>query len=229
LHEPEDTNAFTQEYWDQKYAAQDRIWSGRPNQRLIEHAGRLPPGVALDVGCGEGADVVWLAERGWRVTGADVSAVALERARRHAGEAGVADRTSWLHVDLVAGDELPRGADLVTAMYLHVPDADFDRVYTDIAAAVRPGGSLLVAAHHPDERDAGLRNPRLGHLLFPPERVTALLGPEWEVEVAEARTREVPADSGPEVRACEPRKDHGHGGHGAVATDTVVLAHLHPS
>ena len=217
MHEPEDTNAFTQEYWDQKYAAQDRIWSGRPNQRLIEHAGRLPPGVALDVGCGEGADVVWLAERGWRVTGADVSAVALERARRHAGEAGFADRTSWLHVDLLGGDELPGGADLVSAMYLHVPDADFDRVYTAIAAAVRPGGSLLVAGHHPDERDTGLRNPRLSHLLFPPERVTALLGPEWQVEVADAVVREVPAD------------DHGHGGYAAVATDTVVLAHREPS
>jgi 2-polyprenyl-3-methyl-5-hydroxy-6-metoxy-1,4-benzoquinol methylase len=218
LHgDDDDTNAFTQGYWDEKYAAQDRVWSGRPNQRLVEHASGLPPGVALDVGCGEGADVVWLAERGWRVTGADVSPVALERARRHAGEAGVADRTTWLHVDLVAGGELPRGNDLVSAMYLHVPDADFDRVYSDIASSVRPGGSLLVCGHHPDERDTGLRNPRLSHLLFAPERVTALLGAEWEVEVADARTRDVPAD------------DHGHGGHGAVATDTVVLAHREPS
>jgi 2-polyprenyl-3-methyl-5-hydroxy-6-metoxy-1,4-benzoquinol methylase len=217
MDETDESHAFTQAFWDEKYAAQDRVWSGRPNQRLVEHAGRLPPGTALDVGCGEGADVVWLAERGWRVTGADVSAVALERARRHAGEAGFADRTSWLHIDLLGGDELPGGADLVSAMYLHVPDADFDRVYTAIAAAVRPGGSLLVAGHHPDERDTGLRNPRLSHLLFPPERVTALLGPEWQVEVADAVVREVPADH------------DGHGGHAAVATDTVVLAHREPS
>ena len=172
----------------------------------------LPAGTALDVGCGEGADVVWLAERGWRATGADLSVVALEKARRHAGEAGVADRTEWVHVDLLAGDALPGGADLVSAMYVHVPEADFDRVYAAIAGAVRPGGTLLVAAHHPDERHTDLRNPRLSHLLFAPDRVTSLLGDGWSIDVAEARTREVGDDG------------HGHGHGSAVATDTVVLA-----
>ena len=118
---------FTQEFWDAEVRRpRPRSGRGRPNPRLVEHAADLPPGVAVDVGCGEGADVVWLAERGWRVTGVDVSVVALEKAERHAGEAGVADRTSWLHADLVAGDALPGGADLVSAQYLHVPDAAFD-------------------------------------------------------------------------------------------------------
>jgi 2-polyprenyl-3-methyl-5-hydroxy-6-metoxy-1,4-benzoquinol methylase len=212
MDEEDDKHVFTQEYWDDKYAASDRVWSGRPNQRLVEHAADLPPGVALDVGCGEGADVVWLAQRGWRVTGADVSVVALERARRHAGEAGVADRTSWRQVDLVAGGELPGGADLVTAMYVHVPGGEFDRVYRRIAAAVRPGGTLLVAGHHPAERDTGLRNPRLSHLLFAPERVTALLGAGWRVDVAAAVEREL------------PEQGHDEHSHGEVATDTVVVA-----
>ncbi len=202
---------FTQEFWDERYAASQRVWSGRPNRVLVELAAELPPGVALDVGCGEGADVVWLAERGWRVTGADISTVALERARQHAGEAGVADRTSWLHVDLVAGDQLPGGADLVIAMFIHVPEAHFDRIYGAIAAAVRPGGTLLVAGHHPDERDTGLRNPHLSHLLFTPERVARLLGPEWLVDVAERRTREQEKD-----------------GETLMATDTVVLARRQP-
>ena len=204
----DESDVFTQQYWDHKYAAHERVWSGRPNQRFVEHVVELPPGVALDVGCGEGADVVWLAEHGWRVTGADVSAVALERARRHAGEAGVADRTSWVHVDLVAGDQLPGGCDLVSAMYLHVPDVDFDRVYTEIAGAVRPGGTLLVSGHHPDERHTDLRNPHLSHLLFAPERVTALLGDGWQVDVADTCTRE----------------QLGHDGDPRVATDTVVVA-----
>ena len=155
--------------------------------------------------------MVWLAERGWRVTGADVSAVALERARKHAGEAGLADRASWLHVDLVAGATALPSADLVTAMFLHVPEADFDRVYTAIAAAVRPGGTLLVCGHHPPSARRDLRSPHLGHLLFPPERVTSVLGSGWQIEVAEARTREVVKD-----------------GASAVATDTVVLAKRKP-
>ena len=149
MSEPDEADHFTQEFWDEKYAASERIWSGLPNQPLVDEAASLTPGTALDVGCGEGADVVWLAERGWRATGADVSVVALEKAGRHAGEAGVADRTEWVHVDLVAGDPLPGGADLVSAMYLHVPDEHFDRVYAAIAASVRPGGTLIVAGHHP--------------------------------------------------------------------------------
>jgi SAM-dependent methyltransferase len=208
MDDNDETNVFTQEYWDERYAAHERVWSGQPNQRLVEQVADLPPGVALDVGCGEGADVVWLADHGWRATGADVSVVALEKAEQHAAAAGVADRTGWVHVDLVAGDPLPGGADLVSAMYLHVPEADFDRVYTAIAAAVRPGGTLLVAGHHPDERHTDLRNPHLSHLLFTPERVTSLLQEGWRVEVADTRTRE----------------QLGHDGGARVASDTVVVA-----
>jgi len=138
--EPDESDVFSQEFWDQRYAGSERVWSGRPNQRLVELAAGLTPGTALDVGCGEGADVVWLAQQGWRVTGADISVVALERAEAHAAEAGVADRTSWVHADLVAGAALPGDQDLVTAMFVHVPEAEFDRVYTAIGAAVRPGG-----------------------------------------------------------------------------------------
>jgi SAM-dependent methyltransferase len=205
---PDEAHVFSQQFWDERYAGHDHVWSGRPNPRLVEHVAGLPPGLALDVGCGEGADVVWLAERGWRATGADLSVVALEKARKHAGEAGVADRTEWVHVDLLAGGPLPAGADLVSAMYVHVPEADFDRVYAAIAGAVRPGGTLLVAGHHPDERHTDLRNPHLSHLLFPPERVTSLLGDGWRIDVADAPTRDV----------------LGHDGEPRVATDTVVVA-----
>jgi 2-polyprenyl-3-methyl-5-hydroxy-6-metoxy-1,4-benzoquinol methylase len=211
-HHDDDQDVFTQAFWDERYAASQRVWSGRPNLRLVELAAELTPGTALDVGCGEGADAVWLAERGWRVTGADVSPVALERAERHAADAGVGDRTAWRHVDLVAGDALPGRNDLVTAMFVHVPEEVFDRVYTAIGAAVRPGGLLLVAGHHPAERETDLRNPQLSHLLFPPERVTSLLTSGWHVEVAEARTREQVKD-GAAVRA----------------TDTVVLARRDPA
>jgi hypothetical protein len=120
----------------------------------------------------------------------------------------VADRTTWAQVDLTAGDPLPGEADLVSAMYIHLPEAAFDRVYNAIAAAVRPGGTLLVTGHHPAERDTQLRNPHLSHLLFAPEQVTALLPAGWRIDVADARTREV---SGPD-------------GASTVATNTVVVA-----
>ncbi|WP_193605063.1 class I SAM-dependent methyltransferase [Nocardioides dongkuii] len=202
-----DAQMFTREFWDSRYAESERIWSGQPNPRLLEHASDLPPGTALDVGCGEGADAVWLARRGWRVTGVDLSTVALERAARHAEEAGVADRCAWQQVDLLAGDPLPE-ADLVSAQFMHLPDPQFATAYAALAAAVRPGGTLLVAAHHPADAGSGLRNPRLLHLLFGPEKVTALLDPgEWDVRVAAAPTREDTRD-----------------GRTVTVTDTVVLA-----
>jgi hypothetical protein len=119
------------------------------------------------------------------------------------------DRTTFARVDLVAGDPLPGEADLVTAMYLHLPAAAFADCYTRMAAAVRPGGTLLVAGHHPDDAATGLRNVRLAHLLFTPGHVTAVLDPgQWEVELAEGVPRE------------ETRDGHTH-----RVTDSVVLAH----
>ena len=205
--QPTDDHLFTREFWDARYAGSDWVWSGRPNPRLVEQVAGLEPATALDVGCGEGADVVWLARQGWTVTGVDVSAVALERAARHAEEAGVTDRCTWQQVDLLAGDPLPQ-ADLVSAQFLHLPDGHFATAYAAVAGAVRPGGTLLVAAHHPADVGTGLRNERLADLLFAPDRVTALLDPrEWEVQVAAEATRE------------ETREDRT-----ATVTDTVVRA-----
>ena len=176
---------FTQEFWDERYASSDRIWSGRPNARLVEELAELAPGTAADIGCGEGADVVWLASRGWTVTGVDVSGVALDRAAGHAAEAGVAERTSWARADVFALDPLPvpaGGFDLVTASFMHVPPEQFDAVYRHVAAAVASGGTLVVLAHHPDDTHTGLRNADLASLLFTPEAVLAVLDPdEWTV------------------------------------------------
>lgn len=182
---------FTREFWDERYATSDRIWSGKPNQQLVDEVADQEPGTAMDVGCGEGADAVWLARQGWTVTGVDVSGVALERAEKHAVDAGVGERTSWLRADVFAGDPLPGGFDLVSAAFVHVPPDDFDAVYGALAASVGPGGSLLVLAHHPDDVHTGLRNTELSHLLFTPDAVTRLLPEaEWEVVTSEVRTRE---------------------------------------
>ena len=199
---------FTRDFWDERYSGSERIWSGRPNPRLVEHVSALAPRTVIDVGCGEGADAVWLASRGWEVLGVDVSGVALDRAQEHAVGAGVADRTSWRQLDLVAGERLPVTADLVSVQFLHLPESVFADVYAGLAASVRPGGRLLVCGHHPADASTGLRNERLAHLLFTPEQVTAVLDPEeWQIEVADAPTREVQSEDDP-----------------ITVTDSVVLA-----
>ena len=111
----------------------------------------LVPGTALDVGCGEGGDVIWLARQGWRVTGADFSANGLARAARHADEAGVADRTDWWQVDARTFAADGRSYDLVTTHFLHPPDDGMVEVTRRLADAVAPGGHLLVVGHAPSE------------------------------------------------------------------------------
>ncbi|MEU1056668.1 class I SAM-dependent methyltransferase [Streptomyces sp. NPDC005876] len=135
------------EFWEARYRDAGRVWSGRPNELLVREAAGLAPGTALDLGCGEGGDAVWLASRGWRVTGVDISATALERAARHAAEAGVGDRVTWERHEL--GVTFPAGSfDLVSAHYLQSPVAlDQRSVLRRAADAVADGGTLLIVLH----------------------------------------------------------------------------------
>ncbi|GAA2877308.1 bifunctional NAD(P)/FAD-dependent oxidoreductase/class I SAM-dependent methyltransferase [Nonomuraea rubra] len=136
-----------EEFWDGRYRQSRRIWSGDPNAALVREVTDLPPGTALDLGSGEGGDAIWLARKGWRVTAADISGVALRRAARHAEEAGVGKQIDWQRHDL--GESFPEGTyDLVTACYLHSSkDMPRERILRRAAAAVAPGGVLLVAGH----------------------------------------------------------------------------------
>lgn len=135
------------EFWEARYRDGSRLWSGRPNRLLVREASDLAPGSALDLGCGEGADAVWLASRGWRVTGVDISRTALERAAGHAVEAGVGERAVWERH--VLGETFPEGSfDLVNAQFLQSP-VEFDQrtVLGQAARAVAPGGTLLIVMH----------------------------------------------------------------------------------
>lgn len=136
-----------EEFWETRYRTADRVWSGRPNELLVRESAGLRPGTALDLGCGEGADAVWLATHGWRVTGADISATALDRAAAHAAAAGVTDRTTWERHEL--GPSFPRGRfDLVNVQYLQSPvELDQREVLRRAADAVAAGGTLLVVLH----------------------------------------------------------------------------------
>jgi len=126
--------------WEARCTTSRRIWSGRPNDALVlvvegPALAGTAPGTALDLGCGEGADAVWLASRGWRVRGVDVADTALARGREHAADAGVADRTTFAEHDL--GVDRPAGTfDLVTASFLH-STAFLDRVRVLRSAAPR--------------------------------------------------------------------------------------------
>ncbi|WP_128429518.1 class I SAM-dependent methyltransferase [Streptomyces cyaneus] len=143
----ENTALRAAEFWEARYRDGGRLWSGRPNPLLVREASGLGPGNALDLGCGEGADAVWLASRGWQVTGVDIAHTALERAALHAAEAGVSDRAVWERH--VLGETFPEGSfDLVNAQFLQSPIAlDQRRILRRAAAAVSAGGTLLIVMH----------------------------------------------------------------------------------
>ncbi len=190
--------------WDNRYADRQQLWSGRPNGALVAEVAGLPRGRVLDVGCGEGADAVWLARGGWEVTALEVSGVALERAAGHARDAGVT--VHWVHAGLAEAALPPASFDLVSAQYpalLRTPDAAAERA---LLAAVAPGGVLLLVHH------AGMDTRHEHDAAFDPadyvwpSMVAALLDDDWRVEVDEQRPRVAP-----------------DGGAGAHHTDDVVL------
>ncbi len=207
---------FTQEFWDDRYGSEDRLWSGKPNAQLVAQTTELPPGRALDAGCGEGADAIWLAGRGWTVTAVDVSVVALKRGAAAAagvlGEDGAA-RISWQQADLLTWTPPAAAYDLVTSHYMHAPD--YTGLHRRLAQGVRPGGTFLAVAHHAEDLPATIversttderhEHEQAGHgdgARFPTteQMKAALDGDDWDVVVADAPGREVSDLDGNTVR-----------------------------
>ncbi len=179
-------------FWDERYRASPAVWSGQPNPQLVSEAAGLPPGAALDAGCGEGADAIWLAGRGWRVTAVDLSTVALERAAANARTVGVevAERIAWLPADLLSWAPPASTYDLVSAQFLHVPKEQREPLFGRLAASVAPGGSFLVVGHDFADLQTTAPRPHLPEVYFTAADVAAALDPhDWDIAVSESRAR----------------------------------------
>jgi SAM-dependent methyltransferase len=192
-HDPGRTVPRAAEEWDGWYADRDRVWSGEPNGSLVAETSTQPPGRALDVGCGEGADAVWLAQRGWQVTALDVSQVALDRARTAADAAGV--EVDWVHAGLVHAP-LPRASfDLVTTHYPAVPRPPGAEAVDALLGAVAPGGTLLVVFHADMDEEQAREHGFDPADYLALDDIRAGLDDAWDVEMDERRARSVAACS----------------------------------
>jgi SAM-dependent methyltransferase len=191
------SDPFDQAYWDERYAAAENVWSGVPNPVLVSETQAVPAGTALEIGCGEGADAIWLAARGWRVTATDFSLVALERAAAFSRSAGagptesaaIAARITWEQRDFTRWAP-PAGAfDLVSAQFMHLPSLQRAVLFGRLAEAVRAGGCLLIVGHDIIGTHTHGHAPP-ADLFFTAADVAATLDPGlWRVDVAESRQR----------------------------------------
>ena len=167
--------------WNERYAGTELVWTAEPNRFLVAETEDLPPGRALDLACGEGRNAVWLARRGWRVTGVDFAGVGLVKARRLAEEAGV--DAEWVESDLLDYRPDAESADLVILFYLQVPEADRRAILRSAASAVAPGGTLLLVGHDASNLEHGHGGPQDPAVLYTAEDVAGDLdGTGLEIE-----------------------------------------------
>lgn len=178
----------SRERWNKRWAGERAAASVEPSGFLVAEVAALAPGRALDIACGAGRNAIWLARQGWRVTAVDFSEVALQAAREHAAAARVS--VEWLEEDAVRWTPPARAFDLVTVIYLQLPASERRVALARAAAAVRPGGTLLVLGHDLLNLTAGTGGPAQAEVLVTPDDVVAEIG-DLVVERAERVRRPV--------------------------------------
>ncbi len=156
MSDPTEQSKHPGHHWDARYRAHP--WATEPDPELVERASSLTPGTALDLGCGTGRHALWLASRGWRVTGVDGSTVGLEIAAEHARERGLS--AEWVTADLTTW-VASHAYDLVVVANIHLLPEERSSFFARVAASVAPGGHLYVIGHHVDALGvAGPPDPR---------------------------------------------------------------------
>jgi len=206
-----DAKEFVAAFWDRHWAQTDSapgpgsMGSNPASPYLEREISTLPPGTALDAGCGSGAEAIWLARHGWQVTGVDIAAEALARAAERAKAGGVSERIGWLHADVTTWAPDAR-FDLVTTHYAHAAMPQLD-LYQRIAKWVAPGGTVLIVGHrHADDGPNAARGH--GHVAGQPPAVASVsaasvaarLDPErWQVVTADEPERTIAGPGGEEV------------------------------
>ena len=184
-------------YWERRWKQvlrehPDKLAGRRASAHLLTETADLHPGRALDAGCGHGAEALWLASRGWRVTAVDYSVTALDIARSRAKAIGpdVAERIEWTEADLTTWAPPPGFYDLVISLYVHVQRSVGEMVRR-LGAGVASGGTLLLVGHRPVDPSTGAPTPAAGQVQVSVDAAVNALDPrDWRIEVAEERPRE---------------------------------------
>ena len=165
------------EFWDELYSQRERVWSGNVNPTLEQELSKLSPGTVLDLGCGEGGDVLWLSQHGWQATGIDISQVAVDRARQRAQSLGMNEQQARFLVADLHTWQSAETFDVVVSSFLQSPvPLERERILAEALQRVTPGGRFIALSH------AGLPpwaefDPEF-HRFPDPEHEATLLVPE---------------------------------------------------
>lgn len=187
---------YDRDSWEERWSRAlrehgDGLAQRPPNAHLTAEAGDLRPGRALDAGCGHGSETLWLAARGWQVTAVDFAATALAYARSSVEAMGpdMAERIDWVEADLGTWTPQRDAYDLVVCLYVHVAGS-VEEMMRRMAAAVAPGGTLLMVGHRPVDPATGAATAAVGQVQVSVEVALAALDPgRWQLVVAEDRPR----------------------------------------
>ncbi len=171
-----------QDTWDARYSGRSRLWSGVVNPWVEAVAAKQEAGRALDLGCGEGADALWLAEQGWQVDAVDVSGVAVFRGadevERRQGETSIEGNVNWKVSDLETAEFEPESFDFVSLQFLHLPPGPREELWHKAVGAVCRGGTLVIVGHSVTDQGLGIPRPPSA-FLFSPEDVGNFRPPNW--------------------------------------------------
>jgi SAM-dependent methyltransferase len=193
--------------WDERYGGSDFVVPTEPNQFVVAELAGLTPGRALDLAAGGGRNSVWLAGQGWSVTAVDFSRAGLDHARKLSAARGIAvAQVDWVLADLSDYQPAPGAFDLVLIAYLQVVGPLRVQVLAGAAAALAPGGTLLVVGHDLANLTEGTGGPQSPDVLYTPEAITAGLA---GLSI---------------VRAARVRRTVQRDGEAATAVDTLVRA-----
>jgi 2-polyprenyl-3-methyl-5-hydroxy-6-metoxy-1,4-benzoquinol methylase len=181
--------------WDEHYRSHAHPGSnGEPKGVLLAEIAGLTPGRALDVGCGSGADAIWLASQGWQVMAIDISETALRRAAIAAAAAQVT--VDWVRADISASGPTPGRFNLVTMLYPALRHRRDDAAIRSLVDAVAPGGTILVVGHAPESYEYARTHGLDPANYIEPADVAAHLDDSWSIEVNGTRRRATTQEPG---------------------------------
>lgn len=210
---------------DNEAAFWNEIWEGSdpecaaPDAILASETAGMPPGSALDLGCGDGGNAVWLAKQGWRVTALDFSRSAVRAAGRRAERERV--DVEFITADAAAHKPQTR-YDLIISFYIQLQPAQRATMLSNAAHALKPGGTLLIVAHDRSTPPSGWSKRDLLTLVNPDE-IAAELDGLLRIERALVIENEAAHSPAHDCAHAAPTDESAHAAHSHTASMSSTL------